>query len=189
LNAHNSTQLISGRVVDNFISGSPDIGILLGSFANGEVSGNQLELTDGPSIAIGVQDSYGLGAGANRIARNRITQDGGSGLNFPGGTGGNQVVDNVIRYVGVTPSTACGICVDFPDSFFARNVVSGHYYGIRVWDAGNHFEQNKAYGNEFGLYFTGGVDNSYRDNVLIGNTTALDGGALGSAIDGGGNLF
>jgi len=182
----------SGRIVDNVITGSPSsfaLGIGLFGISDGAVVGNRIELTNSlDAVGIGFYSTMGTHSGGNVIERNRITHDGRSGLVLLTDVGRNLVVENIIRYQGESASSGSGIVAESPGNFLLRNQVSGHAHGISVAYSHNHLEANKAQGNEYGLYFSSGSDNSYRDNVLTGNTTAAVGGDVGDQIDGGGNI-
>jgi parallel beta-helix repeat protein len=133
----------------------------------------------------GEADQFGIHVtgGANLIEGNTIASVHGTGIDVQGN--GNLIADNTVNHAGIS-----GIRVRSDDNRIAGNVVQDcRESGIKISGQRNLIEGNQASQQQagFGLEFTAGPTNAYRNNMLRGNP----GGAVGDAFantDAGGNI-
>jgi len=166
----------SGHVLGNTFRCSDSNILSLSGVRGAIIRGNTLT---------GESDQFGIHVEgpANLIEGNTITSIQGTGIHVQGN--GNLVVDNTIDNALIS-----GIRVLADDNRIAGNVVRDcRESGIQIRGLRNLIEGNLVCRQRagFGLEFTAGPDNAYRNNMLRGNP----GGAVGDPFantDAGGNI-
>jgi len=177
---------VTGRITGNTIGGGSACLALLG--AKGVLIRDNM-ITSCGNVALQVGIGTGLGSifGGNLIEHNTIT-DSIVGIYIFGQPGGNQVVGNVLQKNGT------GIVAVSASNRIAENTVfASSVAGIDDRGPRNLIEGNLIGGTTpgCGLQFNGAVatDNSWRNNMLRGNT----GGAVCDTgtgnTDAGGNIY
>jgi parallel beta-helix repeat protein len=133
----------------------------------------------------GEADQFGIHVDgpANLIEGNTIAFVHGTGIHVQGN--GNLVADNTVSHASIS-----GIRVLSDDNRIVGNVVQDcRESGIQIGGRRNLIEGNQACQQQagFGLEFTAGPDNAYRNNMLRGNPAGAVGDAFGNT-DAGGNI-
>jgi len=133
----------------------------------------------------GEADQFGIHVtgGANLIEGNTIASVHGTGIDVQGN--GNLIADNTVNHAGLS-----GIRVRSDDNRIAGNVVQDcRASGITISGQRNLIEDNQASQQQagFGLEFTAGPSNAYRNNMLRGNPAGAVGDAFANT-DAGGNI-
>ena len=192
INLNGVDNTFPAKINNNIITGANFTGISATGIQAGEIRGNTI-------LIMGASTSYrgiyldtvsGLTAGGNLIAGNTISGSGNNllpGIQITPDSANNSIIDNVIA------EAYNGIWIQSNNNLFRGNTVSAHSgNGIGVAGLRNIIEDNQISGNGtggsgFGIFFSGGPSNAYRNNMLRGNAS----GAVyeNGNTDAGGNII